>query len=245
MCFSLGATVAMAGIGAVATAVTIRRREPPAIPAALAWFTLMEILQVLGYLVVDRCGDPLNQTSALLSYLHIAFQPFFVNAFAMELVPRAVRARMRVAVFLCCGVSAAVMLLQVWPFEWAGQCRAGSVLCGSPLCTVSGEWHIGWAIPANDLLGALAVLPWLGSGFPTYVMTVFLLPLAYGAWRFVLFHALVGPILAWQLTASPHEAPAIWCLFSVGIVLIALSPWVRRRFEAGQGWPWQVSRATP
>jgi hypothetical protein len=42
-------------------------------------------------------------------------------------------------------------------------------------------------------------------------------------------------------TASPQEAPAIWCLFSIGIVLIALSPWIRRRFEAGQGWPRKAS----
>ena len=245
MCFSLGATVAMAGIGAAATAITMRRREPPAIPATLAWFTLMELLQVVGYLVVDRCTDPLNQTIALLSYLHIVFQPFFVNAFAMELAPQAVRARMRGAVFLCCGVSAAVMLLQLWPFEWAGPCRTGAALCGSPLCTVSGEWHIGWAIPGNDLLAAIGLPSRLGSGFPTYVMTVFLLPLAYGASRFVLFHALVGPILAWRLTASPQEAPAIWCLFSIGIVLIALSPWIRRRFEAGQGWPWRASGQAP
>ncbi len=230
MCFSMEATVAMAGLGAAATVVTIRRGEPTAIPATLAWFTLMEVLQVAGHATVDQCANPLNQATTLLSYLHIVVQPLFINAFAMELVPRPVGRRMRAAVFIGCGLSAAVMLLQLWPFDWAGQCQPGTVLCGSPLCTVSGEWHIGWAIPGNDLLGTLTSVPWLAAGFPTYALATFGLPLLYGAWRFVVFHALVGPILSWRLTGSALEAPAIWCLFSIGIVLIALSPWIRARF---------------
>ncbi len=241
MCFSMRVTVAMVGLGAAATVVTIRRGEPVAIPATLGWFTLMETLQVFGHATADQCTSPVNQASTLLSYLHIVFQPFFINAFAMELVPRPVRLRVRVPVFIGCGVSAAVMLLQLWPFDWAGRCQPGTTLCGSPLCTVSGEWHIGWAIPANDLLAPLAALPWLSGGFPTYLLAAFVLPLFYGAWRFAVFHALIGPVLAWQLTGNALEAPAVWCLFSIGIVLISLSPWIRARFTAGQGWPWRAA----
>ena len=241
MCFSMGVTVAMTGLGAAATAVTIRRKEPVAIPATLAYFTLMEALQIAGHASVDSCASPLNQTSTLLSYLHIVFQPFFINAFAMELVPRAVRMRVRVPVFIGCGLSAAVMLLQLWPFPWAGSCQPGTTLCGSVLCTVSGEWHIGWSVPVNDMLAPLAAVPWLSAGFPTYLIAAFLLPLCYGAWRFSVFHALAGPILAWQLTRSPFEAPAIWCLFSIGILMIGLSPWIRARFTAGQDWPWRMA----
>jgi hypothetical protein len=80
-----------------------------------------------------------------------------------------------------------------------------------------------------------AIDPSLGR-FPTYVVAAFLVPLVYGAWRFVLFHALAGPILAFQLTGNANEVPAIWCLFSIGIVLMGLSPWLRRRFRAPPGW---------
>lgn len=241
MCFSMGVTVAMVGLGTAATAITIRRREPVAIPACLAWFTLMEALQLAGHATVDQCASPANQATTLLSYLHIVFQPFFINAFAMELAPRAVPGRLRAAVFLGCGLSATVMLLQLWPFDWAGGCQAGSMLCGTPLCTVSGAWHIAWNLPLNDMLAPLAAGPWTGSGFPTYVLAAFGLPLLYGVWRFVLFHALAGPILAWQLTGQVNEVPAIWCLFSIGLVLIALSPWIRARIAPGQGWPWRAA----
>jgi hypothetical protein len=236
MCWSMGATVAMVGIGSAATAITIRRRDPEVIPATLAYFTLMEALQVAGHATVDRCGTPANETAALLSYLHIAFQPFFMNAFAMALLAVPLRPAARVVVWVCCGISATVMLMQLQPLSWAGTCPPGYMLCGQTLCVVSGEWHIAWEIPTNDLMGPLrAIHPWFGR-FPTYIVAVFLVPLAYGAWRFVLFHALVGPFLAWQLTSNANEVPAVWCLFSIGIILMGLSPWLRRGFTVPPGW---------
>lgn len=60
----------------------------PAIPATLAGFTLMEALLLAGQATVDRCSLPANELSAARSYLHIAFQPFFIYAFAMRLVAR-------------------------------------------------------------------------------------------------------------------------------------------------------------
>lgn len=241
MCWSMEATVAMVATGTVATAVTIRRREPPAIPLVLGWFTLMEALQVAGHATVGQCAAPANQATALLSYLHIAFQPFFINAFALCLVPAPVRRGVRMAVWIACGASAAVMLLQAYPFAWAGACRAGTVLCGPGPCVVPGEWHIGWSIPRNDMLAMVSDLPIIANGFPTYIATAFLLPLLYGAWRFVLFHALVGPGLASMLTATANEMPAIWCLFSIGIILASLSRPIRAGLETRSWFLWPAS----
>jgi hypothetical protein len=120
------------------------------------------------------------------------------------------------------------MLLQLYPFSWAGSCQVGASLCGSVLCTVGGEWHIAWSVPYNGLMLPLENIVGTYAAFPTYFVVVFLLPLAYGAWRFVLFHAVAGPILASFLTSNPSEVPAVWCLFSIGLILISLSPMVRR-----------------
>ncbi|MGX1101099.1 DUF5765 domain-containing protein [Amorphus sp. MBR-141] len=231
MCWGLSASLTMVGIGTAATVVTAAQRRPAAIPVVIGYFTAMEGLQAAGYLVVDQCGNPVNQVITFLSVLHIIFQPFFINAFAMELVPEPVRRRARLAVYAACGLSAAVMLMQLYPFDWAGACRPGSSLCGAQLCTVSGEWHIGWEVPFNGMMIPLEQLLGIPAAFPTYALAVFAVPLAYGAWRFVLFHALAGPLLASLLTSDPNEMPAIWCLFSVGIVIISLSPWMWRRFE--------------
>jgi hypothetical protein len=232
MCWSVTATVAMVGIGAVATGVTLRQGRPPAIPLALGYFTVMEALQLGGYMVLDQCASPVNQSLTWLSMLHITFQPFVINAFAMELVPQAVRTRMRAVVFGLCALASAVMLMQWYPFEWAGPCLPGTVLCGPEVCTRTGTWHIAWDFPYNGLLRPLTEGWPVLSAFPTYTLAVFVLPLVYGAWRLVLFHALAGPVLASLLTGDPGEMPAIWCLFSIGLVLMSLSPRIWRAFEA-------------
>jgi hypothetical protein len=169
-----------------------------------------------------------NQSVTLLSYLHIAFQPLFINAFAMALIAGGVSTWMRRAVHLAGGASATTMLLQLYPFDWAGTCNEGSVLCAAALCTVSGDWHLAWNIPYNGLVPPLPLLPGTAWSFPSYLIAVFVVPLAYGAWRFVLFHALAGPILASLLTGNPNEVPAIWCLFSIGLVSVGVIPALRR-----------------
>lgn len=237
MCWSAGASVAMVAAGAVGTVITIRRRETPAIPVTFAYFTAMEGLQALSYPVVDQCGAPSNQVLALLSYLHIAFQPFFANAFAMAILGHAVGMRTKVIAYLACGISAALMLVQLVPMEWAGQCRLGWVMCGTGLCTVMGDWHIGWTVPYNALVPPFTGIPGVELVFPYYFVAAFVVPLFYGAWRFVLFHALMGPIMASLLTSNPSEMPAIWCLFSIGIIVIGLSPWIRVRMAPARSQP--------
>jgi len=177
--------------------------------------------------VIDACNSPANQSITLLSYLHIAFQPLFINAFALAVAPTVVPPGLRKLVYALAGLATLLILLRLVPFDWAGQCKPGQVLCGPGFCVVSGNWHIGWEVPLNDMW---ATLGWVFGDvvqFPGYILAVFVLPLAYGAWRFVIYHAALGPILAHFLTENPNEMPAIWCLFSVGLVLIGLSPLVR------------------
>jgi hypothetical protein len=232
MCFGLPVTVAMVGVGAAAAVHTARIGRPAAVPLALGYFALMEALQAAGYLVIDRCGSPANQVVTYLSMLHIAFQPFVINAFAMELTPGPVSARTRWLVYLACAVASVVMLLQLYPFGWATACTPGSTLCGAQLCTVWGTWHLAWDVPyANLFAWAPAAFGW--QTFPSYLLAVFLLPVLYGAWRFALFHLAVGPVLAGLLTDDPNEVPAIWCLFSIGILLLALTPGLWRSRAPG------------
>jgi len=229
MCWSASVSIAMVGLGAAATAVTARRGEPRAIWMTLGYFTVMEALQAAGYAVVDQCGSPANQSITLLSYLHIVFQPFAVNAFAMAIIAAPPSARARRWVWLFCALSAAVMLAQLVPVERLGQCRPGTILCGEAFCLTSGDWHIAWDIPYNGLFNPLADLLGYPVNFPTYLLTVFVMPLFYGAWRMVLFHALFGPILASLLTTNPNEMPAIWCLLSIGLILVGISPLIRQK----------------
>lgn len=231
MCWSEGVSVAMTGIGVAAAGVTAWQGRPLAVPVVFGYFAVMEALQVAGYQVIDQCGTPANETVTFLSVLHIVFQPFAINAFAMALVANGVRPRVQVLVYSLCAVAAAAMLMQLYPFGWAGPCRLGDALCGEGLCTRSGSWHLAWDVPLNGLMVPVDRALGISFAFPTYFVAGFLVPLLYGAWKFVLLHAAVGPFLAMQLTGQPNEVPAVWCLFSIAIIVVALSPWVWRRFE--------------
>lgn len=236
MCWNVEASIAMVGLGAVATGVTVARREPPAIWLTIGYFTVMEVLQLAGYAVLDQCGTTANQSVTVLSYLHIVFQPFLINAFAMELVPSRVKRSVRKWVFAGCAASAAVMLVQLVPWDAVGPCVPGQPLCGDPLCTRAGNWHIAWHIPYNGLLVPVEAALGTGFGFPTYILATMVLPLTYGAWRFVLVSVFAGPVLASMLTSDPNEMPAVWCLFSIFILLIALSSRVRQRVSTDKWW---------
>lgn len=241
MCWSLEASAAMVVAGTAASVACWRQGQPVAVWGVLGYFTVMEALQLAGYLTADDCSAAANRGVTLLSYLHIAFQPILINAFALELVPAAVRRGCRRWVLGLCGGAAAIMLLQLLPLPALGSCAAGAPMCAEVLCTVSGTWHIAWNVPYNGLLVPLDNALGVQSGFPVYMAAVFLLPLAYGAWRFVLMHALAGPVLAWMLTSNPNEMPAVWCLFSIVILCIGLSPWVRGAFTTSSWWGLRVS----
>lgn len=236
MCWSAGASIAVAAAGTVATGLALRRGEPAAVSLALGYFTVMEGLQAIGYAVIDDCGSRTNQGVTLLSYLHIVFQPFVINAFILSLLPASVRQRLARPVYAICALSAAVMLVQLAPFPGVPPCTPGTVMCGPQMCLISGTWHIGWMVPYTALLEPVEALVGTRYGFPTYVVATFLVPLLYGAWRFVLFHAAVGPYLARALSDHPNEWPAVWCLLSIGILLLALFPRLRGAF-AVRDWP--------
>ena len=227
MCLGMSATAAMVGAGTVATLVAARRREPAAIWGTLGYFTLMEALQLWGYGVRDMCGTPSNGAVTVLSYLHIALQPLVINAFAMAIAPRPVPPGARRLAYGVAGLASALLLARLLPGEALGACLPGTALCSDRLCLTSGTWHIAWELPLNGLMAAFE--GWVGGwpSYPEYFVAVFLLPLVYGAWRFVAFHAVAGPLLALALTSDPDEMPAVWCLFSIGILLIGLSPTIR------------------
>jgi hypothetical protein len=224
----MGVSAAMVALGGTATAVSVKRGEAPAISVTLGYFTVMEALQVAGYAVINECSSPVNQTVTVLSVMHIVFQPLFINWFAMALIAKPVSLGMRSFVFTLCALSSVLMLLQLYPFQWAGDCELGSSLCARQLCTVSGDWHQAWDVPYNGLMVPVERLIGFQWGFPSYMLVTFALPLLYGAWRLVLFHLLAGPIFAGLMTGNPNEVPAIWCLFSIFIILVALSPVIRR-----------------
>lgn len=213
----MGASVALTAVGTAGLSVGVHRKQPKELLLPLGYFTLMEGIQALTYPVIDACGIPLNQILTVLGFIHIAFQPFFINMVMMYFIPAERRKRIQFPVYIFCALAAIVTLLQLYPFAWAGMCSEGTPLCGNPLCSVTGTWHLAWNIPLNGLMNALWPMPFMG--LPGYFFIGLVLPFLYGSWRANLFHIVLGPLLAYFLTNNINEAGAIWCTFSIALLL--------------------------
>ncbi len=229
MCWSGEASTVLAGIGFASTAYAVYKKEPAPLWIALGYFTLMEALQAFTYSVIDECTNPVNQVATLLGYLHITFQPFFINMVSMYFIPEKIRKKIEMPVYFLCFVTAIFMLIQLYPFTWAGACDSARPLCGKILCSVSGNWHIAWEVPTNGIGNyfAQANVPFLKEGFFMFTIIGFFLPFLYGSWRFTLYHYFMGPFLAKLSTDNVNEQPAVWCLFSIALLLIVVKTRIR------------------
>ncbi|MCC7319869.1 MAG: hypothetical protein IT542_02715 [Rubellimicrobium sp.] len=233
MCWGIEVTGGMVAAGVAGAALTWHRGERAAIPLTLLFFAAMEGLQLAGYTVIDQCGSPVNRTVTGLSMLHIALQPIVINAYMLALARPDMGLAGRRLVLGLAALASVVVAMQMFAWPWTGPaCTPGRPLCGVEWCTISGNWHQGWTVPYADIFAGVEQAVGMNFAFPTYALAVFLMPVFYGAWRFALFHLLIGPVTATLLTNNPNEAPAVWCLASVLIALAVLVPPLRRFFMA-------------
>lgn len=219
MCWSGEASAVLATVGISSTAYVAYKGEKKELWIPLGYFSLMELLQAFTYAVIDNCPYWMNQLLTLLGALHIAFQPLFINLASLHFIRDDVSKKIAPLVYGICLLGTGLMILKLYPFEWAGSCIVGiEPLCGNRLCSVHGSWHIAWEVPLNGLKH-------LEYG---YYIPAFFMPIAYGAWRFTIYHILVGPFLAALTTSSLNEWPAVWCLFSIGLLLAVIKTPLRK-----------------
>ncbi len=229
MCWSGEASAVLAAGGFASTGYFAYQGEDKRLWLPLGYFSLMEALQAFTYTVIDDCSSHANQFATLLGFLHIVFQPFLINTISLYFVPEKVRAKVEFWVFAITLMGAFTMIVSIYPFEWAELCRPGvAPFCGEKLCSISGSWHISWQMPRTVV--------WWVFGAKAYALTAFILPLLYGSWRFTLYHILTGPFLAFLTTGSLNEWAAVWCLFSIGLLVAVVKTPIRRWLHV-KSWP--------
>lgn len=220
MCWTGPYSAAFAAAGFTGAAWARKKGHEPFRWMPLAYFSVMETLQAFTYIYVGECGHPANKTLTILSYLHICFQPFFVNMFAMSWIKPERRKLLNLKwVWGICAFATSVMLLMLlFKGRWS-ECEVGKqMLCGEVICSYRGEWHIAWKLPLTNLDGYYLV----------YWISAFLVPILYRSWRFVLYHFLLGPVFAWSMTGDINERAAIWCLASIGFLLATHIPFIAK-----------------
>ncbi len=245
MCWNGYASATIAGIGFALAAYERYKKEPIEISICITYFFFMELLQALTYTVIGQCANPLNQMLTYLSLLHIAFQPFAINALAMFLIPKEVKEKIQWYVYTICFICALIYILLLYPYPSVHTlCQPGiHRLCGPHLCAYRGNWHIAWSIPRRvfSIFGTPIESICTVTGISVAYFTAgIVLPIIYGSWRWGIYHILVGPVLAFYLTNDINEIAAIWCLFSLGIAGIFVIKPIRRSFMVKR-WPlWRL-----
>ena len=236
MCWSGEASAVLATIGFGTASYVAYKGESKQLWIPLTYFACMELLQAATYVYINLCDAPPNQILTLFGYIHIAFQPFFVNMVAMYFIPDKVREKISTFVYTVCAIGAIAMLVKMYPFAWAGTCAIGiEAFCGQQACSVSGDWHIAWQLPLNGLAISFNGL-FYGLHGITYILVAFVMPVIYGSWRFVAFHIVMGPILSILTTRDPNEYAAVWCLFSIALCLSVIKSPIRKHLHVTT-WP--------
>jgi len=240
MCWNGQASSVLAAVGILSTGYACYKKEPFPLWIALGYFSLMELLQAFTYSVINQCDNPSNQIATLLGYLHITFQPFFINAISLYFIPPHIAKKIAPFAYSVCFFAALLMLVQLYPFDWAGHCDPRRPLCGELLCSFRGNWHIAWSVPTNGIGNSLteARLVLFDNGFPGYVIAGIIMPFLYGSWRLTLYHIFLGVELSSITTNNINEWPAIWCLFSIGLLLIVIKTPVRRLLVVKRWFLW-------
>lgn len=234
MCWNFTASIVFTTVGLLASLFLIRKKDDPMLWIPLIYFSLMELLQVITYLYLNQCDLPMNQMLTYIGYLHIAFQPFFMNMIWLHFIPIKVKKKIQWYVYTVAFVATILMLIKVYPFAFAETCRAGTdFLCGQSLCSVSGKWHMAWMLPLNNLgnFGTFA-----------YLFAALGLPFIYGSWKVNLYQILLGPGIVALVSQDLNESPAVWCLFSIAIFMLAFIPKLRASLHVEKWYFWKYPK---
>jgi hypothetical protein len=232
MCWSQEVSLTLGAVGIGYALYETKFNKDPRIKELtipLLYFCAMELLQFFSYFYIDDCSAYPNQFLTFLSYIHIAFQPFFFNMMYMYFIPAHIKRKVQVWVYVACAVLTMFMLARLVPFDVTAHCTSDQILCGENFCSVSGDWHIAWEVPLYNV-------PYVGA-IPSYFIAVFILPLIYGSWEALLIGSIFGPGIAYFSTTNLNEQPAIWCLFSVALFLMVMSTRLER-FLKVKRWIW-------
>ena len=209
MCFSEQMSLVIGITGLLAGVYFYKKNIYAAI--GIGYFALMEILQYFQYKVINECNNDYNKLLTNIGYLHICFQPLFINIWLFAFIKKP----NFIYLYMCffAGLLLASRLLWVKDDELCD--TKNEPLCGPNTCAYSGERHIAWNLRLRAA-GKNWFTPSIGLHFFMWVVPA----LTILQVKPLLALLLTGPYLGFLLTNNIHEQPAIWCYTGIGQMLI-------------------------
>jgi len=183
-------------------------KGPAGARSCICYFAFMESLQALQYAVIDQCDNPYNQIFTLLGFLHLAFQPFFVNLYLGTFMSKSQKKYLPLILALSF-FGGIMMSNRLWMSEGDHPCTIGiQPMCGAKMCTFRGNVHLAWQMPMQH-----ADQDYFTPGWTLHFVLFYLPTYALGMYGHTIFLLLSGPFLGRALTSHQDEIPAIWCFF--------------------------------
>jgi len=208
MCFSENISLAIGTIGILSSVYFYKKNIYASI--GIGYFALMEILQFFQYRVINECNN-YNKFLTNLGYIHICFQPVFVNLWLFAFTKKPNFTFIYTSFFA--GLLLASRLFFVKDAELCD--NKNEPLCGPKTCAFSGNRHIAWNVRLRAP-GKYWFTPSIGLHFFMWVVPA----LTILQLKPILALLLTGPYLGFLLTNNIHEQPAIWCYTAIGQMLL-------------------------
>ena len=214
MCFTQNASFSFGIFGLIASIYFYKRKHIFA-SIGIAYFSLMEFIQYFQYFFINKCDNSYNYWLTLLGYLHICFQPLFVNIWLLTFVEKELLSSHYV--FLYMSIIAGILLFsRIFYVSNDEICDINNEpLCGKNTCTFSGQTHIAWNIRMRAA-GKYWYSPSIALHFFMWVIPT----IVTFKYRPIIALILTGPYMSLLFTSNIHEQPAIWCFFSVIQIII-------------------------
>jgi len=214
MCFDQRTSLIFSLLGVILTIILHKITRNYRFSVGAFYFFLMEFLQAIQYSFIDRCDDPMNKVLTVLGYLHVCFQPFFLNLIISGTNPhpdKQLEFRFVLKLTLLGGILmvSRFLLSPYTPIPYRSECST-EWMRGDKLCTYSGNVHLAWTVPAYEA-------SYLASS-PNLHFTLMFFPFFIIDYRLIIsgiILMLTGPILSMYITDNFHEQPSIWCFFSI------------------------------
>ena len=210
MCFSENISLGFSLLGLVSGIYFYNKNIYASI--GILYLSVMEFIQYLQYKVINQCENKYNKLLTYLGYVHICFQPLFVNIwlFAFMKKPN--------YIFLYMSFIAGLLLLSrvLWVSDKELCDVKNEPLCGKETCTIFGERHLAWDIRLRAA-GSHWFTPSIGLHFFMIVVPV----LVTFELRPIIALILLAPYSGMFLTNNKNESPAIWCYTSLMQLLVS------------------------
>jgi hypothetical protein len=209
MCFSENISLAIGLIGILSSLYFYKKNIYASI--GIGYFSIMEIIQFFQYKVIDKCNNNYNIFLTNLGYIHICFQPLFINLWLFAFIKNPNFTFIYMSFF-----AGLLLLSRVFYVKDNELCnKDNEPLCGKKTCAFSGNRHIAWNIRLRAP-GKSWFTPSIGLHFFMWVIPV----LTIFQLKPIMAMLLTGPYLGYLLTNNIHEQPAIWCYTAIGQMLV-------------------------